>query len=89
MPDTSPPPSLAEIGRVGNLIIATCLSCWHQSVLEPRLLASACGAELTLEQLRKRLRCRCGSRRCHAGVRSGEMGRPAPAGSRFPYGTRR
>lgn len=72
---------LADVIRDRNLVLATCLDCWHQRVLDPLPLARCCGAGATLADLARRLRCGCGSARCHVGVRLGEMGY---AGARLP-----
>lgn len=69
-------PLLADVIRNRNLVLATCLDCWHQRVLDPLPLARRCGTEATLEDVAHRLRCSCGSARCHAGVRLGIMGNP-------------
>lgn len=79
---------VAEVARAGNLVMATCLDCWHSGVFDPRILMATCGDEVTLGDLEKRLKCRCGSRRCDAGVRLGETWHakaptkwPAPRGA--------
>lgn len=76
--------TLGEVVAGGNLIMATCLDCWRQRVLEPQPLAARLGAGADLGRVAARLRCACGSRRCHAAVRLGEMGMPGAPKRRRP-----
>ncbi len=64
--------TLGEAAGGGHPLIATCLACWHERRFDAAALAAAHGNATSIDDVAKRLRCRCGARRCVLGVR------PAP-----------
>ena len=76
---------LCEITAGRNLLLATCLNCWHQRVLEPRDLERRFGARRSLAELAPLLRCLCGARRAWLSVRLGTMGFPPAATQEEPW----
>ena len=65
--------SIGEADAAQHPLIATCLSCWHERRdLDTTALAAIWGSDVSIDDVAKRMRCKCGARNCVLGVR------PAP-----------
>ena len=63
-------PTLRGVLANRHALSATCQSCWHQNTnLDPRALAAAYGEDMLLEEIAKRMVCKCGAKKCALSVR--------------------
>jgi hypothetical protein len=61
--------TLGEAAAGRYPLFATCLACWHERRFDAETLAAVKGTNTQLDDVAKRLRCRCGARNSVLGVR--------------------
>ena len=71
--------SLGEADAGQYELIATCLSCWRERRFpDTTVLAARWGNDASIDDVARRMRCRCGARNCVLGVRPAPPPPPLP-----------